>query len=57
LRHPATCLSLDNTFKVSAKATVVDKDGKHCKLTKGGILNTINETDKIMAWVSPSDVH
>jgi hypothetical protein len=49
----AICLSLDNTFKVAAKATVVNKNGTHCKLTKGGILNVINESDEIMAWVSP----
>jgi hypothetical protein len=58
--HHATakCLSLDNTFKVSSKATVVDKDGKHSKLTKGGILNVLNEVNETLAWVSPSlNVH
>ena len=52
LRAIGICLSLDNTFKVSAKATVVDKNGTHCKQTKGGILNVINESAEIMAWVS-----
>lgn len=47
-------MSLDNTFKVSSKATVVDKDGKHSKLTKGGVLNVLNEVNETLAWVSPS---
>jgi hypothetical protein len=45
------CTSLDNTFKVASKATVVDKDGTHCKLTKGGVLNVMNESTEIIAWV------
>lgn len=46
------CLSLDNTFKLAAKATVVDHvDGSHSKLMKGGILSVINESSEILAWV------
>lgn len=45
------CLSLDNTFKIANKATVVDKNGTHVKLMKGGILSVINEMNEIVAWV------
>jgi hypothetical protein len=48
----AICISLDNTFKITAKATVVDKNGTHTRLLKGGILSVINEANEIIAWVS-----
>lgn len=46
------CLSLDNTFKLAAKVTVVEHgDSSHSKLMKGGILSVINKSSEILAWV------
>lgn len=45
-------LSLDNTFKVAAKASVIDENGKRLNLLKGGVLSVINESNEIIAWVS-----
>jgi hypothetical protein len=45
-------VSLDNTFKVSSKVTVVDRDRTRVKLLKGGVLSMINELNFIVAWVS-----
>jgi hypothetical protein len=47
-------LSLDNTFKSAAKATIVGKDRAHTKVMKGGILSMFNEDNEIMSWVSQS---
>ena len=44
-------LSLDNTVKVTSKATVIDKNGTHIKLLKGGVLSVINHLGQIIAWV------
>ena len=46
------CLSLDNTFKSAAKATVVDKSKGRTKLLKGGVLSVLNEKNEIISWVS-----
>ena len=46
------CLSLDNTFKSAAKATVIDKSKGRTKLLKGGVLNVLNERNEIISWVS-----
>jgi hypothetical protein len=43
---------MDNTMKISAKATVVNKKGTHLKLMKGGVLSAVNESSLIVAWVS-----
>lgn len=43
---------MDNTYKVSGKATVVAQDGKNVKLLKGGVLSAINEQNEIVTWVS-----
>jgi len=48
----AKCIALDNTFKSAGKATVVDKEKRHIKLMKGGILNVLNENGEIIGWVS-----
>jgi hypothetical protein len=45
------CLSLDNTFKVAKKATVVDHQKARTQVMKGGILSVINEKNEILAWV------
>ena len=50
-RKTGICISLDNTLKVAAKATIVDTSGSHLKLMKGGILSVINERSLILAWV------
>lgn len=52
-----TCASLDNTFKLAAKATVVDGNGAHSKLMGGGILSVINECNEIIAWVRTLNFH
>ncbi|PSR70788.1 hypothetical protein PHLCEN_2v13334, partial [Hermanssonia centrifuga] len=41
-------ISLDTTFKLTNKATVVTTDGKYTKPMKGGILNVINEKNEII---------
>lgn len=46
------CLSLDNTFRSAAKATIVEKDRARTKLFKGGILSVINKRSEILGWVS-----
>ncbi|KAF8240650.1 hypothetical protein L208DRAFT_1231515, partial [Tricholoma matsutake] len=48
------CLSLDNTFKLAVKVTIVNKDRTHTKVMKGGILSMLNEDNEIMSWVSQS---
>lgn len=48
------CLSLDNTFKLAVKVTIVSKDRTHTKVMKGGILSMLNEDNEIMSWVSQS---
>lgn len=47
----AKCLSVDNTFRAAAKATVVDKNKARSKMMKGGILTMINEQNEIISWV------
>jgi hypothetical protein len=44
-------LSLDNTFRVAKKATVVDNQKMHTNVMKGGVLSVINEKAEIVAWV------
>lgn len=51
------CLSMNTTFKLATKATVVDKQRKRHKVGKGGMLNVINELSEIVAWVSTCDHH
>ncbi|KAF7969565.1 hypothetical protein HWV62_26925 [Athelia sp. TMB] len=46
----AQCVSMDNTFKLAAKATVVDANHSHSKLMSGGILSALNEFNEIIAW-------
>lgn len=46
----AICGSLDNTFKVSNKATLTNKDGQKTREIKGGILTVLNESNEIIAW-------
>ncbi|THH00509.1 hypothetical protein EW026_g2025 [Hermanssonia centrifuga] len=41
-------ISLDTTFKLTNKATVVTADKKYTKPMKGGILNVINEKNEII---------
>lgn len=48
----AICSSLDNTFKAANKATLTNKDGQKTREIKGGILTVLNESNKIIAWVS-----
>lgn len=48
----AICGSLDNTFKAANKATLTNKDGQKTREIKGGILTVLNESNKIIAWVS-----
>lgn len=43
---------MDATFKAATKAVVVDNDGKHHKVAKGGIINVLNEDSEIVSWVS-----
>lgn len=50
----AICGSLDNTFKAANKATLTNKDGQKTREIKGGILTVLNESNKIIAWVSAS---
>lgn len=51
------CLSLNATFKAVEKAIVVDKEGKHHKIARGGMLNVINEDSQVVAWVSYTYIH
>ncbi|KAA1474099.1 hypothetical protein DENSPDRAFT_852057 [Dentipellis sp. KUC8613] len=44
------CLSLDNTFRLSGKATVIYEKTTRLKLMKGGILSVINELNEIISW-------
>ena len=46
----AVTLSLDNTFKISNKLMVKDRDKTYTKLLKGGVLSVLNQKD-IVAWV------
>ena len=50
----AICGLLNSTFKISNKATVMDKDSQQLKYLKGGILSILNEKNEIIAWVSVS---
>lgn len=45
-------LSLDNTFKISNKITIKDREKIVTKLLKGGVLSVLNEKNDIVAWVS-----
>ena len=45
------CLSLDNTFRVAKKATVIDNQKARSQVMKGGILSVINENNEILSWV------
>ena len=45
-------LSLDHTFKVANKATIVTPEKDRVKVMKGGLLNVINEESEVIAWVS-----
>ena len=47
----AVTLSLDNTFKISNKLTVKDRDKTYTKLLKGGVLSVLNQKNDIVAWV------
>lgn len=42
---------MDTTFKAAGKTAVIDQDGKHHKVARGGILNAVNENSEIVAWV------
>jgi hypothetical protein len=42
---------LDNTFRVSGKATIIDNQKTRVKLLKGGVLSFLNEEGDIVAWV------
>ena len=44
-------LSLDHTFKVANKATIVTPERDHIKVMKGGLLNIINEESEVICWV------
>ncbi|TFY51214.1 hypothetical protein EVG20_g11108 [Dentipellis fragilis] len=46
----AICISLDNTFKMSGKATVIHEKTTRLKVMKGGILSIINELNEIITW-------
>ena len=45
-------ISVDNSYKIGNKASVVKKGGTRLKLWRGGILSVINELNDIIAWVS-----
>ncbi|KAL6305557.1 hypothetical protein BKA93DRAFT_824944 [Sparassis latifolia] len=48
-----TSISLDNTFCVAGKAslvTIVEKKQNRIKVLKGGILSIINEVNEIISW-------
>ena len=45
-------ISLDNTNKIEKKAVIIDKDGTHTRLVKGGVLSALNEKNEIVSWVS-----
>jgi hypothetical protein len=47
----AKSISLDNTFRAVGKATVVDKQHKHTKMMKGGLLGMLNERSETIGWV------
>lgn len=47
----AVTLSLDNTFKISNKLMVKDRDKTYTKLLKGGVLSVLNQKNDIIAWV------
>lgn len=47
----AVTLSLDNTFKISNKLMVKDRDKTYTKLLKGGVLSVLNQKNDIVAWV------
>lgn len=47
----AQSLSLDNTFKASAKATIVAKNGDRQNPMKGGVLSALNEFNENVSWV------
>ncbi|KAJ3474041.1 hypothetical protein NLI96_g12682 [Meripilus lineatus] len=44
------CLSMDATFKVSKKATVVDAQKKRIAIGKGGVLSVLNEDSEVVSW-------
>jgi hypothetical protein len=46
-----TCLSIDNTFRVAGKATIVNKEKKRVKLMKGGLQTSLNERGQTITWV------
>ncbi|GBE84639.1 hypothetical protein SCP_0606180 [Sparassis crispa] len=49
----ATSISLNNTFHVAGKAslvTIVENKQNHIKVLKGGILSIINEVNEIISW-------
>lgn len=48
----AKSLSLDNTFKSSAKATMVDSNGIRQNPMNGGVLSSLNEEGEGTSWVS-----
>lgn len=47
-------VSVDNSFKIGNKASVIEKgkSGTRLKVWKGGILTALNEDNMILAWVS-----
>ncbi|GBE83061.1 hypothetical protein SCP_0501070 [Sparassis crispa] len=46
----AVCISMDHTFRVAGKASVVDGKRNHLKMMKGGVLSVINENNEIISW-------
>jgi hypothetical protein len=46
----AKTLSIDNTFRVAAKVTIVDKQKGRVKLMKGGLVSTLNEGGQTVSW-------
>jgi hypothetical protein len=45
------CLSIDHTFRVAGKATIVDKEKKRVKVMKGGLQTSISEKGQTVTWV------
>ena len=45
--------SFDHTFDYASKGTVIDSEGRHKLVMKGGLFTVINEKNEIMLYVSP----
>lgn len=44
-------ISIDATFKVMAKTSVVERDRSRIKPLRGGLVQVLNEHSEILTWV------